>query len=103
MHCEHCGATINGEQSTCYRCGAAIEKKESVASENGWLANDAHSKAFAAAGFFGMPAGFILYGIFKNRSPKRAKSALNGSIAGAILWGMLYTIYFILEIAVELL
>lgn len=57
---------------------------------------DAPSKGFFALGFFFFPVGLILYFIFKNRSPQRAKSALKGFIIGTCIMVALWILYVVI-------
>ena len=99
--CAHCGAEFGHGRSFCPDCGARLESYQSVCTRCGvelytnihrelsdgerWFKNDGPSGMFLFAGLAEPVAGFVLHSIFKNRSPKRARSALKGAIWGIAL------------------
>ena len=78
-YCTTCGAVLVDEAVICPKCGCACENK-SVAKKN-----DASSIGFAFLGFFFPIAGLILYLVWKDETPKKAKSAGKGALIGFIV------------------
>ena len=117
MYCRNCGKPLNESQILCVSCGAVRGsgnrfcedcgkslaehrfRRPKVSQKNPradrWRENDGRSKSLAAAGFWIFPAGFILYGIFKDKSPKRARSALIGAMLRCIIDTILTPVYII--------
>lgn len=92
--CPHCGAQIDDDAVVCVKCGCSVSqspKKSSV--------EDAPNMGFAVLGFFIPLVGLILYLVWKDSTPLRAKSAGKGaligfitSIAFSILYGIIVAI-----------
>jgi hypothetical protein len=103
--CPSCGAKLTENASFCPKCGTRISAPQPpYAQPTGYYqpyahADDSPSGAFTALGFFIPVVGLILYLIWKDTYPQRAKSAGKGAIAGAITWTalviLIYVIYFI--------
>ncbi len=78
MYCSNCGKEVNDQAVVCIHCGCAIEnKKTSLASQE-----DAPNTGFAVLGFFIPLAGLILYLVYKDTAPQKAKSAGKGALIG---------------------
>ena len=108
--CSVCGNPVINTQNMCYFCFSALEKEEKapevkppVTESEKWIANDGPCRSFWWAGFWEFPVGFVLHGVFKNRSPKRARSALNGAIFGLVITGSLQIILNLLYAIVKLI
>lgn len=88
--CPHCGAQIDEEAVVCVKCGCSVSqstKKSSV--------EDAPNMGFAVLGFFFPLIGLILYLVWKDSTPLRAKSAGKGALIGfitSIAFSLLYGI-----------
>lgn len=85
--CSACGSRTEAYQSVCSKCGVElytnIHREKSNAER--WFDNDGPSGMFLLSGLADPVAGFVLHSIFKNRSPRRAKSALKGAVWGIAL------------------
>ena len=87
--CSHCGAAINDAAVVCVKCGCSVGNLNPpiVGIVN---PNDAPSGGFAVLGFFFPLVGLILFLVWNNSSPKKAKScgkgALIGFIVGVVFW-----------------
>ena len=86
MFCSKCGKEIVDEAVVCPHCGCAVAP--------GVAADDAPNMGFAVLGFFIPIVGFILYLIWKDKTPLKAKSAGKGALIGfgvgvvfSIIWG----------------
>lgn len=93
MYCKKCGKEINDNAVICPSCGCATENfgKESVNK-----ATDSSSLGWAVLGFFIPLVGLILYLVWKDELPLRAKSVGKGALVSVIvnvviglLWGIL--------------
>lgn len=87
-YCSKCGASIHDEAVICPSCGCRTESS-----------NDSGSIGWGFLGFFFPIVGLILYLAWKSDRPKCAKRAGKGalvsviiSIAGAILYGVLFAL-----------
>lgn len=77
MYCSHCGKPIPEGAAYCQNCGCAV---------NGSAPNkdDSSSFGFALLGFLFPLIGLILYFVYEDKRPKRAKSVGKGALAGVI-------------------
>lgn len=92
MFCKNCGAEIDDKAVVCPKCGVAQGKTTQVSPD------DAPSAGFAVLCFFIPVVGLILYLMWHETYPLKAKScgkgALIGVIVGAvsgIVMGVLYS------------
>lgn len=93
MYCKKCGKEINDNAVICPSCGCATEnfEKKNVNKET-----DSSSLGWAVLGFFIPLVGLILYLVWKDELPLRAKSVGKGALVSVIvnvviglLWGIL--------------
>ena len=73
-YCSKCGKEIFEEAVICPHCGCAVAKTPAV--------DDAPNMGFAVLGFFLPIVGLILYLIWKDKTPLKAKSAGKGALIG---------------------
>ena len=82
-YCSHCGAQIDDNAVICVKCGCSV-------AQNNTNQQDAPNAGFAVLSFFFPVVGLILWLVWMNTSPLKAKScgkgALIGVISGAVLW-----------------
>ncbi len=103
--CPVCGAKLIENAAFCSGCGnrvsptSALPVQPAVNRQATPNPSDASSGGYAVLGFFVPMVGLILYLIWKDTFPLRAKSAGKGALAGAITWTALvvltYMVYFI--------
>lgn len=77
MYCKNCGEQIDDKAVICPKCGVAqryIGEEVNV--------NDAPSTGFAVLCFFFPIIGLILYLVWHNTSPLKAKSCGKGALIG---------------------
>ncbi|MFR6099909.1 MAG: zinc ribbon domain-containing protein [Thomasclavelia ramosa] len=108
MYCHQCGKEINDEVKFCPYCGAPIDLGQTqTQTDQGYQplqdnpynqpynqnynnsnvkADDAPSAGFAVLSFFIPIVGLILYIVWKNEYPAKAKSCLKGLIVGVVLY-----------------
>ncbi len=85
MFCKHCGKEIPENAAACPYCGT----KTAQAGNPG----DGKSAGYAVLGFFFPIVGLILYLVWKDNYPLRAKSAGKGALIGVIVsvvFGIIY-------------
>ena len=93
-----CGKEINNEAVVCVHCGCSIESKN-VVSTNA----DAPNKGFAILGFLFPLVGLILYLVYLDTAPLKAKSAGKGALVSVvstlalnIICGIVYAIVILM-------
>ena len=97
MFCKNCGSQIDDRAVICPHCGTPTENysNQAPAYNNSPATNLADSKSigFAVLCFFFPVVGLILYLIWKDTYPLRARSCGKGAIIGVIVWFVLGIIY----------
>lgn len=93
MYCKNCGRSVDDTSSYCNNCGARIDNKP-----NADASEDSLSLGFAIFGFFIPIVGLILFLIYEEKKPKRAKSAVKGALIGFITEIVLAIILVILSV-----
>ena len=82
-YCSHCGAQIDDNAVICVKCGCSV-------AQNNTNPQDAPNAGFAVLRVFFPVVGLILWLVWMNTSPLKAKScgkgALIGFISGVVLW-----------------
>ena len=93
MYCKKCGKEINDNAVICPSCGCATDKYEQKNFKN---ESDSSSAGWAVLGFLLPLIGLILYLVWKEELPLRAKSIGKGALVSVIvnvviglLWGIL--------------
>ena len=80
MYCKNCGAQIPDDSKTCPECGS--EQSVSVRIEQPQRESDAPSTGFAVLCFLFPVIGLILWLVWKDQYPLKAKSCGKGAIIG---------------------
>lgn len=93
MYCKNCGRSVDDTSSYCNNCGARIDNKP-----NAYVSEDNSNLGFAIFGFFIPIVGLILFLIYEEKKPKRAKSAVKGALIGFITEIVLAIILVILSV-----
>ena len=93
MYCKNCGRSVDDTSSYCNNCGARIDNKP-----NADVSEDNSNLGFAILGFFIPIVGLILFLIYEEKKPKRAKSAVKGALIGFITEIVLAIILVILYV-----
>lgn len=90
--CTKCGKELMDEAVVCPSCGCA----------QGTISNvqDSSSFGYALLGFCIPIVGLILYLIWKDSTPLKAKSAGKGALVSVILSVVFYIIYFVIIAAI---
>lgn len=81
MYCSRCGREIDDKALTCPYCGT-----KTMNNLDTFITNDQPSFGYAFISFIIPIVGFILYLIYRDERPKRAKSALKGAAAGIVVY-----------------
>ena len=100
-YCTNCGKEIDEKAVICVHCGCAVANQTPEV-QNG---NDTNPVLFGLLGALVPVAGLILFILWKNTSPKRAKAAgigaligwisgmMLGAVVGAFMGAMSYGLY----------
>lgn len=91
MFCVNCGKEIDEKAEICPHCGVRVKRSASAAFEN-----DAPSAGFAVLCFFFPVIGLILYLIWKDDFPLRAKSCGKGALVSVIVSAALVVLYIVI-------
>ena len=86
-YCHKCGKELFDEAVVCPGCGCAQKSVESI--------NDASSFGWALVGFLVPLVGLILYLLWKDTTPLKAKSAGKGALVSAILYFVFLVLYIV--------
>ena len=89
-YCTKCGKEIMDEAVVCPGCGCSQQTGNVVTTQ------DSSSFGWALLGFCVPVAGLILYLIWKDNTPLKAKSAGKGALVSVILSVVFYIIYAII-------
>ena len=96
--CRRCGVTLENDAMFCSHCGIAIDQNSNDYALS--RSADSPNVGFAFLGFLIPLAGLILYLVFKDTHPLKARSsgkgALIGFCAGVILSIVGWIIYYII-------
>ena len=79
MFCPHCGQEIDNNAVVCPKCGVPIAPKKAT------NPNDESSFGWAFLGFLFPIIGLILFLVWKDESPLKAKSCGKGALVGVIV------------------
>ena len=94
-YCSNCGKELVDEAVVCPGCGCSVG--------NAGAANnvvDSSSFGYALLGFCIPIAGLILWLMWKDTTPLRAKSAGKGALISVILSVVFYIIYFVVILGI---
>ena len=96
MYCKNCGQQIDNNAVVCPHCGVATENyKAQPKTEE----QDDRSAGFAVLCFFFPVVGLILWLVWKDNLPLRAKSCGKGAIIGVIVEVAFIILYVVLIFA----
>ncbi len=89
-YCGNCGHELEENSKFCPSCGAKVGDttnpyQPTDANSDAHHSNDAPSTGFAILGFFFPLIGLILYLVWKDESPLKAKSCGKGALIGVIV------------------
>lgn len=87
MYCPHCGQEIDDRAVVCPKCGVPVSGKKVT------NPNDASSFGWAFLGFLFPIVGLILFLIWKDESPLKAKSCGKGALVSVIVSAAIGIIY----------
>lgn len=97
MYCKKCGSEIDANANVCPNCGA--NQHENTQPANVRSNGDAPSFGYAVLGFFFPVVGLILFLVWRDEYPLRAKSCGKGALISVILsfvsgiiWGIIVVV-----------
>lgn len=90
VFCRYCGAKISEKATVCPQCGKRILNEGHV--HNGVI--DAPSFGWGALGFFFPIIGLVLYLVWREQTPLRAKSCGVGALISVIVEAVVCIVYF---------
>ena len=97
MFCTNCGSQLNDSAVICPHCGVATENFNAPRSAAP-AANDAPSAGFAVLCFFFPVVGLILYLVWHDTMPLRARSCGRGALISVIIYAALIVFIVILVV-----
>ena len=89
-YCQKCGTELMDEAVVCPSCGCAQAKSAAE--------NDSSSFGWAFLGFCIPLVGLILWLVWRDTTPLRAKSAGKGALVSVIVSIVLWILYFVLVV-----
>ena len=97
MYCRYCGKQIEDDARFCPYCGSAQqEERQAPPPQQRYVdPNDAPSGGFAVLGFFFPVVGLILFLVWQDTMPQRAKSCGKGALTAVIVSASLVLLTFI--------
>ena len=87
MYCPNCGQEIDDKAVVCPKCGVPVSGKKAT------NPNDASSFGWAFLGFLVPIVGLILFLVWKDESPLKAKSCGKGALVSVIVSAAIGIIY----------
>lgn len=96
MFCKKCGKEIDDSAIVCPDCGCATDNYKQVKSTE----QDSSSIGYVFLGFFLPIIGLILYFLWKDSTPLRAKNLAKGAIIGAIVAVVFIIVYSIVIVSI---
>ncbi len=90
MYCKKCGNTLDESALFCPSCGTSIQENSPAP-----YAKDSFDSTFALLGFFLPLVGLILFFIYENKKPSRAKASAKGALIGFIVGTILLLLLFL--------
>ncbi len=95
MYCQNCGKMQENGSAVCADCGAELIGKKDYGR------NNKRSFWFALLSFLFPVAGFILYLVYEDRKPARARSLIVGFIIGITVKLLLFVFLILLGIGIS--
>lgn len=94
MFCKNCGKEIDDKAVICPNCGVPTDN--AATNTTGKNPADAPNSGFAVLSFFFPLIGLILYLVWKDEFPLKAKSCGKGALIGVIVEVAVYLVSFII-------
>lgn len=99
LRCASCGTVFPDGSQFCPKCGAPANNASRYTYN---VPQDAPSAGFAVLGFFFPLIGLILYLVWKDQTPLKAKSSGMGALTGfisnvifSVLFAIIYVVFFV--------
>ncbi|HZK72254.1 MAG TPA: zinc ribbon domain-containing protein [Clostridia bacterium] len=90
MFCSTCGKEIHDEAVICVNCGCAVKQEFKQTSKENVL--DIPSGGMNALGFFLPVVGLVLYLVWNDKTPKKAKAIGKWSLIGVVVGVICYAL-----------
>ena len=90
-YCSKCGKEIEDDAVICVHCGRSVNEGVATRTEV-----DAPNTGFAVLGFLIPLVGLILYLVYKDTQPLKAKSAGKGALIGvcaSVVFSIIYGVF----------
>ena len=91
VYCRNCNTPIDDRAAVCPYCGAPQASKPVQEGSGFW---------WGVLGFFFPVAGLVLFIVFKNKRPNRAKSAGIGALISVILEVLAVIAYYVIIVLI---
>ncbi len=95
-YCTNCGKPVERGDSFCSNCGKAVGNVSVNTNADKRKAEEASTAAWAVLGFFIPIVGLILWLVWTDEYPKKAKSAGKGALISVIVSVSFMILYFVL-------
>lgn len=105
MYCKNCGKPIDPNSTYCPECGANQNDSNTTTTytqQNRPVVQDAPSAGFAVLSFFFPVVGLILYLVWMDQFPLRAKSCGKGALIAVIVEAASVVLYIVVIVIMAL-
>src|SRR5690554_1662127 len=93
MYCKNCGNHLADEAIVCPECGVATDNFYKHRGQN---QEDKPNGLLNVVAFFFPLFGILIYAVYENTQPKRAKSIIKSALSGFIFAVLMTLLYIIL-------
>ncbi len=103
-YCSHCGEQLNDDVNYCPKCGLNVNQNNNFSknsmsnvydSSKSYDESSESTFIYSVIGFFVPIVGIILFCIWNNEYPSRAKSAIKGTLIAIAVYVILFVLLFI--------
>lgn len=105
MYCKNCGKPIDPNSTYCPECGANQNDNNTTTTyvqQNHPVVQDAPNAGFAVLSFFFPVVGLILYLVWMDQFPMRAKSCGKGALISIIVDAAVVVLYIVVIVILAL-
>lgn len=99
MYCKNCGEQIDDKAVVCPKCGVPVEGAVYPSEQSNKSVADAPSAGFAVLSFFFPIVGLILWLVWKDATPLKAKSCGKGALIAVIVDAVVAILYVVIVVA----
>lgn len=98
MYCKNCGEQIDDKAVVCPKCGVPVEGVTLSNTQANNSVADAPSAGFAVLSFFFPIVGLILWLVWKDATPLKAKSCGKGALIAVIVDAVVAILYVVIVV-----